>query len=286
MTEAWTIEGKTCVVTGANTGLGRETAEALVKRGARVVLACRSEERTLPVVEELRRLGGKDQVRFHPLDLGTLARTAASARALREEEPAIHVLVNNAGLAGKQGATDDGFELCFGVNYLAPYLFTRLLLPALKNAAPARIVHVASRAHVRAKRIDWDAVRKPTKHLTTYPEYQVSKLGNVLFNRALAKRLEGTGVTTYAVHPGVVASDVWREIPWPLRQLAMLFMLSNEEGARTQIRCATDPSLSDESGLYYSDEARTAPSAVGQDDALAEELWSRSEAWVAAHLDD
>lgn len=272
--------GKTVVVTGSNTGLGRVTAEVLARRGARVILANRSEERTRPVLDAIVAAGG-DAV-FHPLDLSDLAGIRQSAEALLARDEPLDVLVNNAGLAAARGQTADGFELAFGVNHLGPFLFTLLLVPALRRAGAARVVQVASRAHKRIDRLDLDTVREPTQTRTGFPEYARSKLANVLTSRELGRRLEGTGITTYAVHPGVVATDIWRRVPWPLRSLVKLFMVSEEEGAKTQIWCATAPELADHTGRYYV-KCREAPlEGLGDDDDLARDLWERSIAWTGA----
>jgi len=274
------LSGKTVLVTGANTGLGRVTAEVLARRGARLILANRSEERTQPVLEAIAAAGG--DATFHPLDLGDLASVRQSAAALLARDEPLHVLVNNAGLAGARGQTADGFELAFGVNHLGPFLFTLLLLPALRRAGEARVVFVASRAHKRAKRFDLDAVQGPTASRTGFPEYARSKLANVYTSRELGRRLAGTGITTYAVHPGVVASDVWRRVPWPIRPLVKLFMVSTEEGARTQNWCASAPELAGETGRYYAKCQEAPLQGLGDDDTLARALWDRSIAWTGA----
>jgi NAD(P)-dependent dehydrogenase (short-subunit alcohol dehydrogenase family) len=160
------------------------------------------------------------------------------------------------------------------------FLLTALLLERLKASAPARVVTVASRAHRRASGIDWDAVRRPTATRSAIREYAVSKLANVLFSAELGRRLAGSGVATYALHPGVVASDIWRRLPAPLRALGHLFMRSIEEGARTTLHCALSPAVAAESGLYYIDCRPATPSRHGRDAALAAELWSRSEGWA------
>lgn len=274
------LAGRTYVVTGANTGIGRVTAHALAARGAGVILACRSAEKTEPVVAAIQDATGNDAVTFHPLDLASLEAVRRSAAQLLARELPIHGLVNNAGLAGARGETRDGFELIFGTNHLGPYLFTRLLLDRIRSSAPARIVNVASGAHFDAPGIDWSLLRGKTRSLTGMREYAVSKLCNVLFSSELSQRLEGSGVTTYALHPGVVATDVWRRIPAPARWLMKRFMLTAEEGAQTQIRCAAAPELADETGRYYQDCAAKEPSAVSKDAALARELWRRSAEWV------
>ncbi|MBI2896187.1 MAG: SDR family oxidoreductase [Deltaproteobacteria bacterium] len=270
------LEGRVFVVTGANTGIGRVTAVELARRGGHVVLACRSRERTAEVLDQIRRETGSDRGEYCEIDLGSFASIRrAAARLLAVERP-IHVLVNNAGLAGRRGRTEDGFELAFGVNHLGHFLLTNLLRERLIRSSPSRVVTVASAAHARAKGIDFEAVRRPTASVTGIPEYSVSKLANVLFSAQLARQLSGSGVTTYAVHPGVVASDLWRGVPWPIRPILGLFMISSEQGAKTTLHCATAPDLTRESGLYYDQCAPRKPSRFARDEELARRLWSFS----------
>jgi NAD(P)-dependent dehydrogenase (short-subunit alcohol dehydrogenase family) len=272
------LAGRTMLVTGSNTGIGRSTAEALAARGAHVICATRSLEKTAPVLEGIRARGGEAE--HLPLDLADLDSVRAAAeRVLARPEP-LPVLINNAGLAGLRGQTKQGFELTFGTNHLGHFLFTVLLLPKLRASGPARIVNVSSKAHYDAKAIDWDALTKPTQTVTGLREYAVSKLANVLFTRSLASGKAGPGVRSYALHPGVVASDAWRQIPWPARSLMKLFMISNDDGARTTLHCATSPDVADHDGRYYDDCKEKRPSRLGRDDALAAELWSRSEAFA------
>jgi NAD(P)-dependent dehydrogenase (short-subunit alcohol dehydrogenase family) len=129
--------------------------------------------------------------------------------------------------------------------------------------------------------VHWEFLRAPTRTRTGIHEYAVSKLANVWFSAELGRRLAGTGVNTYAVHPGVVASDIWRSVPWPFRSLIKLRMISAEEGAKTTLYCATDPACAQESGLYYDKCRLRTPSTLGQDAALAARLWRMSDAWLA-----
>jgi len=275
-----TLSGRVCIVTGANTGIGKVTAAALASQGARVFVACRNEEKANLAIADIERESGAS-LEFLRLDLADLTSVQNSAEKFLGKNLPLHILVNNAGLAGSRGITQDGFELAFGVNHLGPFLFTQLLLPLLKSSAPARIVNVASRAHYDAKSLPFDKLRQSTASFTGLPEYSVSKLANVLFSSELAKQLEGTGVRSYALHPGVIASDIWKRIPGPLRFLGKLFMISVEEGAKTSLHCATSPALEGESGLYYDSCATKTPSDLGQDTELASELWRRSETWVS-----
>ena len=275
-----TLAGQVALVTGANTGIGRVTARELARQGAHVFIACRSAERTQPVLDEIRAIPGAGTTEWLPLDLGDLDSVRRCARMFLARDLPLHLLVNNGGLAGSRGMTKSGFEIAFGTNHIGHFLLTQLLLDALKRSGPARIVTVASRAHYRAPGIDWQALRETTKTRAGLPEYSVSKLANVLFSAELARRLIGTGLTTYSLHPGVVASDVWRAVPWPIRPLIKLRMLTVEQGAATTLYCATSPDVAGQSGAYYDRCRVTAPSALAQDLGLAAELWRRSEEWV------
>ena len=272
------LAGRVVIVTGSNTGIGKVTAEQLAARGAKIWLACRSEDKTMPVVESIRQSGGKAD--FLPLDLGDLASVRRSAEQFLRTDESLHILINNAGLAGSRGITKDGFELAFGTNHLGHFLFTMLLLPRLRASTPARIVNVSSKSHYDAKGIDWDALRKPTASVAGLPEYSVSKLCNVLFTKELARGQAGQGVTSYSLHPGVVASDIWRQIPAPFRFLAKMFMITNEEGAKTTLYCATSPDVATHDGRYYDKEKERRPARLADDEALAKELWERSKKWA------
>jgi retinol dehydrogenase-12 len=274
------LQGKVFLVTGANTGIGRVTAETLARRGGKVFLACRAEDKTRPVVDAIRAAGGAAE--FLPLDLGSLASVRACAAAFLARGEPLHVLVDNAGLAGRGGLTEDGFELIFGTNHLGPFLLTTLLLPRLRESAPARIVLVSSKAHADAKGIDWEALRKPTRTITSLREYEVSKLCNVLFAKELARGRAGAGVHSYALHPGVIASDIWRRVPWPIRPILLRRMLTVEQGAQTSLHCATSPEVEAHDGRYYDDCKERAPSPLAEDEALAKALWEKCEAWTRA----
>lgn len=277
------VAGKSILITGGNSGIGKATAQELARRGARLWLACRSEEKTRPVITELQQESGNRDIDFLPLDLADLDSVRrCAAQFLATGEP-LHVLINNGGVAGQRGVTRQGFELQFGVNHLGHFLLTELLLERLRRSAPARVVIVASRAHKDAKTIDFDALRQSTPSFAGMHEYSVSKLCNVLHARELGRRLEieGAGVTTYSLHPGVIASNIWRRIPFPFDRLAKAFMKSNEEGAQTSLMCATAPELSAVSGRYYDEGREREPASAARNAQLAAELWRRSEAWVA-----
>lgn len=272
------------LITGASSGIGRVTALELARAGHRLVLAGRGASKHQPVLDEIAALPGAPEARWLPLDLGDLASVAACAKAFDALGWPLHTLILNAGLAGQRGRTASAFEMAFGVNHLGHFALTQALLPRLQASAPARVITVASKMHVRAKGLDWDALQRPTVSLTGVPEYNVSKLANVLFATELARRLAGTGVESYVVHPGIVATDVWRHVPALARPvLKLLFnMITPEEGARSTLLCATAPTSDLKPGGYY-DRARLKPiSPVAQDLALAQDLWQRSLQWVAA----
>jgi dehydrogenase/reductase SDR family protein 13 len=233
-------------------------------------------------MQELSSQTGNQQLEFLSLDLGDLDSVRACAQAFLDRDEPLHGLINNAGLAGQQGMTKSGFELAFGTNHVGPFLFTELLQDRLKQSAPARIVILASEGHYRADGIDYDAVRKPTKTRTAFPEYCVSKLANVLHAQELARRLDGTGVTSYSLHPGAVASDIWRSVPWPIRPLMKLMMKSTEDGAKTSLYCATSEEVAGQSGKYY-DSCKVKEANPVATPELGRELWERSEAWTSGN---
>ncbi len=275
--------GRTFLVTGGNTGIGRATALGLARLGGRVYIACRSVTRGEEAAASIRDSTGNESVWVLPLDLADLESVrSCAAEFLARGEP-LHVLVNNAGLAGVRGVTRQGFELTFGVNHLGHFLLTNALLGRITESAPARVVNVASDAHYGAKGIDFDTLRRPARGITGMHEYSVSKLCNVLFTEELARRTAGTGVTTYAVHPGVVASDIWRRVPWPVRPIMTRRMLSVTQGAQTSLYCATSPDVAEDSGKFYEKCAERVPSPVATPE-LARALWERSEEWTAPYL--
>jgi retinol dehydrogenase 12 len=275
------LAGRTFLVTGANTGIGLATARALAARGGRVHLACRSEAKGRAAAAGIVAATRPGAAAFLPLDLASLASVRAGARAFLALGEPLHVLVNNAGLGGRRGLTADGFELAFGVNHLGHFALTTALADHLAASAPARVVTVASDAHYQARGVDFAALRRPTRSFTGLPEYAVSKLCNVLFSAELARRMADRGISAYALHPGVVASDIWRRVPWPVRPLVTRRMLSTEQGARTSLYCATDPGLASVSGRFYDNCAEREPSPVATAE-LGRLLWERSEAWAAA----
>jgi retinol dehydrogenase 12 len=279
------LTGRAFLVTGANTGIGLATARALAQRGGQVTVACRSPQKGEAAVAGIISDTGNEAVGFLRLDLADLASVRAAAADFLARGESLDVLINNAGVAGRRGLTRDGFELMFGVNHLGHFAFTLALLDCLRQGADggsgARIVNVSSDAHYQATGIDFGLLRRRTRAFTGMPEYAVSKLCNVLFAQELAGRLAGTGVTSYALHPGLVGSDIWRRVPWPVRPLMTRRMLTVEQGARTSLYCATAPELAGQTGRFYDNCAEREPNPVATPE-LAGRLWDQSEAWTAA----
>ncbi|MES2488171.1 MAG: SDR family oxidoreductase [Pseudomonadota bacterium] len=276
-----TLNGKVAIVTGANSGIGRITARELALNGYHVFLACRSVERGQAVVNEIASLSDNSaKAEVLPLDLGDFDSVRRCAETFLARELPLNLFIANAGIAGNKGRTASGFEMTFGTCHMGHFLLTHLLLDRIKTSAPARIVVVASEAHRDPKGIDFTKLKDNTKTLTGFPEYGVAKLSNVLFASELGRRLKGTGVTTYSLHPGVVATNVWRAVPWPIDRLMKYFMISDEEGAATTLYCALSPDVAEQTGLFYEECNLREPSALAKDTALAARLWKESESWI------
>ena len=211
------LDGKTVIITGANSGIGLETAVDLAKRNARVILACRSVERGEKAAVEVRKRSGNDNVVFRQLDLASLDSVRKFSGKILEEEPRIDILINNAGVFYvTRTLTQDGFEMQFGVNHLGHFLLTNLLLNRIKEAPSARIVNVSSGAYSFG-RIDFDNLNSERSFSQWGARaYQTSKLANILFTRSLAKRLKGTNVTVNSLHPGTVTTEIGRHIMHPI----------------------------------------------------------------------
>jgi NAD(P)-dependent dehydrogenase (short-subunit alcohol dehydrogenase family) len=276
----------TVVVTGANTGIGKETAIGLAAAGARVVITSRDERRGADAVAEIRARSGNDRVEVMTLDLADFASVRAFAAQLAGTHERLDVLVHNAGLVlGARHETVDGNEATLQVNHLGPFLLTALLRDRLVGSAPSRVVVVASDAHKQARRgLELDDLQS-TRRYRAFRVYAKTKLANILFTRELARRLTGTGVTANSLHPGFVASRFARDGDTGLLgRLAMPLLrpvaLSPEQGARTSIFVASEPSLAAITGEYWYKCALATPSASARDDDAARQLWDVSEQLV------
>lgn len=284
---SWSIEGKVVVITGANTGIGLAAGKALAARGAHIILTSRDPEKGAAALDAVRAAGGST-AEVMALDLASFASIEAFAAALLKRHPRIDVLINNAGLVlSQRSQTAEGFETTFGVNHLGHFLLTDLLRERLIASAPARIINVSSDAHKAAPNgLDFDDLQSE-KGYSSIGAYGRSKLANILFTRELARRLEGTGVTVNALHPGVVSTRFGQDgdAAWWLRWFYAVgkpFLRTPEKGAETTVHLAVSPELQAISGRYFKNSREATPAPAGRDDAAAARLWAASEALVAA----
>ena len=267
---------RTVLVTGATSGIGRETARQLARLGAHVVLGVRDAARGEAVAREIRSAGGSAEVL--PIDLASFESVRRAAARLAEAHAALDVLVNNAGVAmRRREVTADGHERTWQTNFLGGYLLTRLLLPSLRRGSRPRVVNVSSDAHPTG-RIDWNDLELEHGY-GGYRAYANTKLAQILFTRELARREPWLSIT--ALHPGAIATRIWREVPLiPLRMLilSVLWIVGGRihnaaRGAEPVVRLALDPALDGVSGRYFKRFRETSPSKAAQGDATAARLW-------------
>ena len=264
-------------MTGATSGIGLETAVALARMGAQVVMVTRDPARGAAALAVVQARSGSSALSLLQCDLASQASVRSLAAEFRARYARLDVLVNNAGTVHAQReVTADGVERTFAVNHLAPFLLTNLLLDRLVERS--RIVNVASVAN-RQGTMDFDNLQFEHGGYAIMRAYARSKLANVLFTAELARRLAGTGVTANCLHPGAVATNIWSHAPWfarPFLWVASRFMLRPEQGAARVVYLAADPALEGQTGGYYEDNRRVAPSPLAQDEALARRLWDVS----------
>ncbi|XP_078515673.1 retinol dehydrogenase 12-like [Lissotriton helveticus] len=271
------LHGKVVIITGANTGIGKETARDIAHRGARVFIACRDVPKGEAAACEIRAETGNEQVVVRKLDLADTKSIREFVENILKEEQHIHILINNAGvMMCPYSKTVDGFEMQLGVNHLGHFLLTYLLLDTLKNSTPARIVNVSSLAHHFGK-IRFEDIHCE-KSYNSGLSYCRSKLANILFTRELAKRLQGTQVTVNALHPGSVHSELVRHSFWlsTAWNLCSFFLKTPKEGAQTSIYCSVAEELDSVSGKYFSDCSPAYVASHGRNDETAKKLWEVS----------
>ena len=270
-----------CVVTGATSGIGLETARGLARQGMHVVLTARSAQKGDAALAAIRASEPDASLEVVLLDLADLSTVRFAGRQLREAHPDIAVLVNNAGVfETARRETVDGFEVTFGVNHLGPYLLTRLLLPSLLEGAASRVVNVSSEAHRGSSGLDFTDLQWRARTFSGFQAYADSKLANLLFTRSLSRRFDPDRLVVHAVHPGAVATGLFREdMPHWMRwgmAVARPFMKTPERGARTSIHAAIHPSAGTMTGGYFADCRIKTPSRGARNDLVAGQLWEQS----------
>jgi len=274
------LSGKNVIVTGGNTGIGKETARVLVLHNASVYLACRDESKGNAAVEEIKKLTSKNDVQFLQLDLSSLESVRETAKTFNEKNIPLHILINNAGvMACPKMKTKDGFELQIGVNHFGHFLLTNLLIESMKRAPSARVVCVSSRAHNRGK-IDLEDPNYEKREYTKWGAYGQSKLANVLFARELNKRMSGENIKAFSLHPGVIPTELTRHMNSAVRSLfksvGSLFIKTIPQGAATSVYVATAPEVENSGGAYFADCNVTQSPNSEVNDEMALKLWELS----------
>lgn len=284
------MRGKVVLITGGNTGIGKQTAIALARMGASVTITSRNPDKGEAALADIRREAGSSAVECMRLDLASLAGVRRFAGEFLATHPRLDVLINNAGLTlGERSETEDGFESTFGINHLGHFALTGLLLDRLKHSAPARIVVLSSEAHRGAWRgLDFDDLHA-RRGYSVMGAYCKSKLANLLFTVELAERLRGSGVTVNAVHPGVVATefagaDDVKGFGRHVVKLSHLFSISPAKGARTSVHVAASPAVEGVTGQYFVRCKQTRPSRAARDRQAALRLWELSEQLTGVHI--
>lgn len=278
------LTGKNVIVTGANAGIGYETALDLAGRGANIILACRNQAKAQEACDKIIEKTKNNNVEIEIIDLGDLKSIKEFSERIKAKWSRLDILINNAGLFHNDySKTIDGFEKHFGTNYLGPYYLTRLLLDLIKNSEPSRIINVSSMAY-KGNRMIWDDLQLEKKY-KSFTAYGQSKLGNVLFTTELAKKLHGTNVTAVSLHPGFVDTEIFRsrddQSLWTsLLQLTMpiarLFAKTKDDGAKTSVHCAVSDEVPSQTGSYFNNCKVEKLQSEGVDAEAAERLWKLS----------
>jgi NAD(P)-dependent dehydrogenase (short-subunit alcohol dehydrogenase family) len=281
------MSGKICIVTGANSGIGKETALGLAQMGARVVMVCRNAEKGKAALEEIRRESGSSQVDLLIADMSSQASVRALAEQIQREYPRLDVLVNNAGGAAPgHTLSADGIEMTLATNHLGAALLTLLLLDLLKASAPSRIVNVSSTEAQSPSRLDMNDLQFERRKYSAVAAYRQSKLLMNAFTFELARRLAGTGVTANCLHPGAVATNIWSAIPIGklIVALGKPFMLNSKQGAAVSLYLATSPEVAQVSGEYFVKSKPAKSNPLSRDPRLMAEVWLCTEKMTSLPL--
>ncbi|KAF6727524.1 Retinol dehydrogenase 14 [Oryzias melastigma] len=280
VTDVKRLDGKTVLITGGNSGVGKETAVALATRGARVIVACRDPEKARRAVAEIRLQSRSLNVSHMELDLASLSSIRGFCRDFLQREKRLDILINSAGMPSILDWTDDGFSMCFGVNHLGHFLLTNLLLPRLKESAPSRVITLTC-SNYKYQKLDFQDLNY---NLLPFFTYCRSKLANIYFSQELARVTEGKGVSSFAVHPGFVQSGWTAHYSFLFRMLMQvimwMFFVSSEIGAQTVIYCAVSDEAAKHNGGYFVDCRPAALRPFARDEGVAKKLWEASERLV------
>ncbi|XP_058049034.1 retinol dehydrogenase 11-like [Ahaetulla prasina] len=276
------LSGKTAIVTGASSGIGKAVALELANKNARTILACRCREKGQAVVEEIRRATGNPQVQLRLLDVSSMASVRDFARRFLEEDSQLHILVNNAGVTGLPFAvTTEGLELTFATNVSGAFLLTNLLLGTMVASTPARIVNVSSFRHFCVREVNLKWLTGEERPRNASQAYDCTKLMNVIFTMELARRLQGTGVSANVLSPGIVRTEILRHYGRASRLLYWLcspFMRSPQKGATSTLYCAIAPEMEGISGKYFDSNCTLVlPQALAHEPGLSQRLWDALE---------
>jgi len=280
------MANRVCVVTGASSGIGKETAKKLAELGATVVIVCRKKKRGEKAMSEIIGAGAGAPAELILADFTSLDAVRAGAKEFLEKHDSLAVLVNNAGgVHVTRSVTADGFETTFQVDYLSHFLLTNLLLGLLKKSAPSRIINVSSASHYRGH-LDFDDLQMK-KGYGVMKAYSQAKLAQVLFTYELSRRLEGTGITVNCLHPGTVATNIWKGSMGPfsfLGNISRPFLISPEEGAETPVYLASSPEVEGVTAKYYDHRREKQSSDESYDLLVAKRLWDESEKMTGLSL--
>lgn len=277
------MKGKICLITGATSGIGKQTAIALAKMRARVIFTSRDAEKGLITRNDIIRISGNPEVEMMECDLASLSSIRSFTDNFKAKYDHLHVLINNAGIwQTSRNLSKDGIELTLATNVLAPFLLTNLLIDLLKQSAPARIINVASHAHKWSK-LDFENLEGIKKY-SHYQIYGQSKIALILLSNKLSEILKGTGVTVNALHPGVVATNLFENMGSVFQAIFKLFMISPEKGAQTSIYLATSPDVSQITGKYFAGKKIVSATKEATDKETADRIWQICTDYVKKYL--
>ncbi|KAG5281330.1 hypothetical protein AALO_G00070050 [Alosa alosa] len=279
-TDVKRLDGKTVLITGGNSGIGKETAVALAIRGARVIIACRDVDKAQKAVREIKARSHNVNVVYMELDLANMRSIREFCTSFLQKEKRLNILINNAGIPSVLDWTDDNFSMCFGVNHLGHFLLTNLLLGRLKESAPSRVITLTC-DNYKYQKLDFQDLNY---NLLPFFTYCRSKLANIYFTQELARMTDGKGVTAYAVHPGYVQSNwtchfsiLFRIL---MQVIMFMFFVPCELGAQTVIYCAVSDTVTDNNGGYFTDCRPATLRPFAKDPGVAKKLWEASERLV------